>query len=186
MRRVPLLLLPALLAACAPRQDTFKPRIVITVPDGGGATSQTSFVVKGYVLDDKGVRSLKVQGVQVRLAGSEKIEPFSFKTLVSGTSADYRIEATDLSGNVTSLTLPVRVDRVAPAVTVTQLERDGKVIRVSGVAADNLRVAQVSVDGTRLNITPGARVEFYAETTGQFADIEVRDSAGNTVKRRAQ
>ena len=93
---------------------------------------------------------------------------------------------TNIAFNVSALSLPVRVDTVKPTIKVTKLERDGQTIRVSGVATDDQRVAQVIVDGIRLNITPGTRVEFYAETTGTYADIQVRDTAGNTVKMRAQ
>ena len=176
-----------LLASCAARTDTFKPRIVVTAPDGGGASTSRSFVVSGYVLDDQGVKSLAVQGTDVPLqAPGEKIQPFSFRTLIQGASASYSIEATDTSGNVAKLVLPVRVDTVKPKINVTRMERDGQIIRVSGVATDDQKVAQVIVDGNRLNITPGPRVEFYAETNGQYADIQVRDGAGNTVKLRAQ
>ena len=177
----------ALLASCAPRSDTFKPRIVVTAPDGGGASTTRSFLVSGYIFDDQGVKSLAVQGVNVPLeAAGEKIQPFSFRTLIQGDSASYSIRATDTSGNVSTLVLPVRVDTVKPSVKITRLERDGQTLRVSGVATDDQRVAQVIVDGNRLNITPGTRVEFFAETTGQYADLQVRDAAGNTVKLRAQ
>ncbi|WP_425148137.1 hypothetical protein [Deinococcus sp.] len=177
----------SLLAACSPRQDTFKPLIVITSPDGGSASPTRSFLVKGYVLDDQGVRSLSVQDVAVRLdAPGEKIQPFSFRTLIQGQSGTYVIKASDTSGNLSTLTLPVRVDTVAPKAVVTRLERDGQNLRVTGVATDDQKVAQVIVDGNRLNIAPGTRVEFYAETTGSRADIEVRDAAGNTFKTQAR
>ena len=160
---------------------------MVTNPDGGGASTTRSFVVSGYVLDDTGVKSVEVQGVNVPLqAPGEKIQPFSFRTLIQGEKATYSIRATDTSGNVSTLNLPVRVDAVRPSVKVTRLEREGKTIRVSGVATDDQKVAQVSVDGSRLNITPGTRVEFYAETNGLYADIVVRDAAGNTAKLRAQ
>lgn len=186
---VPALLLglSVLLAGCSPRQDTFKPLIVITSPDGGSASATRSFLVKGYVVDDQGVRTLEVQKVAVKLdAPGEKIQPFSFRTLIQGQKADYLIRAIDTSGNVATLTLPVRVDTVKPSVKVTKLEHDGQTLRVTGVATDDQKVAQVIVDGNRLNISPGARVEFYAETTGTLAEIEVRDAAGNIFKLQAR
>jgi hypothetical protein len=176
-----------MLTGCSPRTDTFKPRIVVTAPDGGGASTTRSFVVSGYVLDDQGVKSLAVQGTNVPLqAPGEKIQPFSFRTLIAGNSAKYTIKATDTSGNVAVLDLPVRVDTIKPKVRIVRTEREGQTLRVSGIASDDQRVSQVIVDGNRLNITPSKQVEFYAETSGRFADIQVKDGAGNTVKLRAQ
>ena len=42
-------------------------------------------------------------------------------------------------------------------------------------ATDNTRVAQILIDGNRLNITPGQKVEFYAET-GYRVEHVVSDS----------
>ena len=57
---------------------------------------------------------------------------------------------------------------------------------MSGVASDNNRVSQILIDGNRLNISPGQKVEFYAETTGIYADLTVIDVAGNKTTKRAQ
>lgn len=190
MRRaaLPLALLAALpLGACNRTADTFKPRIVITSPDGGGVSRASNFVVRGYALDDQGVTGLTVDGKPVSLqAGGLKIANFEFRSLVQGNRGEYTIRARDAAGNESTLRLPVSVDGTDPALSVTRFERERNVIRVAGVATDNNRVAQVLVDGNRLNIIPGARVEFYAETTGIYADVEVRDAAGNVTTRRVQ
>ena len=80
----------------------------------------------------------------------------------------------------------VNVDGAGPIISVSRFERERNIVRVTGVATDDNRVAQILVDGNRLNITPGRRVDFYAETTGIYADLEVRDAAGNVTKLRAQ
>ncbi|ABF45086.1 MULTISPECIES: PilN domain-containing protein [Deinococcus] len=188
MRRAPLalLLLAPLLGGCTRTADTFKPRIVITSPDGGGVSRERSFTVRGYVLDDQGVAQITVDGKAIPIQpGSRKIANFAFQTQLTAERGQYTIRARDKAGNESTLVLPVAVDTTPPAVQVTRFERDGNVVRVTGVATDNNRVAQVSVDGNRLNITPGARVEFYAETSGSFADIQVIDGAGNVAKLRA-
>lgn len=189
MCRAALLFLPlaALLGACNRTVDTFQPRIVITSPDGGGVSRASDFVVKGYVLDDQGVKELTVEGRRIPLqGGTPKLANFVFKTQIQGSRGEYTIRARDAAGNESTLRLPVSVDGTNPVVKVTRFERERNVIRVTGVATDDNRVAQVLVDGNRLNITPGPRVDFYAETTGVYADIEVRDAAGNVTKLRAR
>lgn len=175
----------ALLTACSPRADTFKPLIVITSPDGGPASAVRSFTVTGYVLADRGVRTVSVQGVPLVLPTSGlKIQAFTFRTLIPGDEADYHLQATDVSGNITNLTLPLRVDAESPRLTVSKVESSGGLLKITGVATDNQRVAAVIVNGNRLNINPSSRVEFYAETSGQSAGIEVRDAAGNVHNQR--
>lgn len=189
MRRAPLalLLLAPLLGGCTRTADTFKPRIVITSPDGGGVSRARSFTVKGYALDDQGVTQLTVNGRSIPIqAGSRKIAYFQFQTQLAGGRGEYTVAARDAAGNRGTLVLPIAVDGTPPTVKVTRFERERGVVRVTGVATDNTRVTEISVDGKRLNITPGAQVDFYAETSGVYADIAVTDGAGNVTKLRAQ
>ncbi|WP_019008275.1 hypothetical protein [Deinococcus aquatilis] len=175
------------LSSCARTVDTFKPRIVISSPDGGGVSRQRSFTVQGYALDDVGVTRLTVDGKAIAIpSSSRKIANFQFKTLVQGSKGQYTIKATDAAGNESTLVLPISVDAVNPVIKVTQVEKSGNIVRVSGVATDNTRVVQVIVDGNRLNITPGPSVQFYAETTGIYADVQAIDAAGNISKVRAR
>lgn len=189
MRPIALALLGALtlaLGACARTTDTFKPRITVTAGEGGAGRSP-SFLIQGYVLDDVGVTQITVDGKPIPIQpGSNKIARFQFQAVLSTPTGRYTIAARDSAGNESTLVLPVSVDPTRPVIKVTRFERSGNVIRVSGVATDNVRVAQVSVDGNRLNITPGPRVEFYAETTGIWADVLVTDTAGNRTALRAR
>lgn len=190
MRRslLALLLLPALplaLGSCNRTVDTFKPQI--SIASANGVSKDKSFVVDGYALDDTGVTQVTVDGKPIPiLPGSRKLAHFQFKTLIQGEQGEYTISAQDAAGNKTTIKLPVSVDPVPPKIQVTRFEKTGNAIRVAGVASDNKRVDQISVDGNRLNITPGAKVDFYAETTGIWADIEVIDSAGNKTTLRAR
>ncbi|AZI41883.1 hypothetical protein EHF33_03225 [Deinococcus psychrotolerans] len=181
-----LLILPAALLSCARESDQFKPHIIITSPEGGAVSANKSFTLKGYVLDDKAVALLKVQGEKVPIKAGSKIAPFSYQTSIKGDTTTLSLLALDSSGNKTTLELPLRVDNTPPVIRVTKFERDNKIIRVSGVVTDNTSVAQVSVDGSVLNITPGNSTEFYAETTGTYADIEAKDGAGNVAQLRAR
>lgn len=182
-------LLPALglllLSGCARTTDTFKPRISIN--SAVGVSREKSFLVDGYALDDMGVTQVTVDGKAIPLLpGSRKLARFQFKTLVEGTQGRYTIKARDAAGNESTLVLPISVDTVKPTIGITRFEKSGNAIRVTGVAGDNNGVAQVLVDGNRLNITPGPRVEFFAETTGIWADIVVIDTAGNQATLRAR
>lgn len=181
-----LLLAPGLLlSGCARTTDTFKPRISIS--SAVGVSREKSVLVDGYALDDTGVTQITVDGKPIPiLPGSRKLARFQFKTLIEGTQGKYTIAARDAAGNESTLVLPISVDTVKPTIQVTRFEKSGNTIRVSGVAGDEGGVAQVLVDGNRLNITPGPRVEFFAETTGIWADIVVVDTAGNQATLRAR
>lgn len=184
-RLLPLLFV-ALLGSCARQTDTFKPRITITHGGGGGVSRQNTFTVEGYVLDDVGVTAITVDDRPLALEpGSRKLTHFRFQVQVEGDRGHYTIAARDAAGNRGALSLPVTVDAQGPVIKISRYERSGNLIRVSGVVTDNTRVAQVLVDGNRLNISPGPRVEFYAETSGAWADIEAVDVAGNVRKQRA-
>jgi len=189
MRRafLALLSLAPLLGGCARTADTFKPRIVVTSPDGGGVGRARDFTVKGYALDDQGVTRVTVDGKAIPLQpGSRKIANFEFETRVQGARSEITLAALDAAGNKSVLVLPVTVDAEPPTIQVTRFERSGNVIRVTGVASDDTRVAQILVDGNRLNITSGSRVDFYAETSGVYADLQAIDGAGNVARLRAE
>ncbi|MDV6373956.1 hypothetical protein [Deinococcus arenicola] len=174
-----------LLNGCARTTDTFKPRISIT--STGGVSKDNSVLVDGYALDDTGVTQITVDGKAIPiLPGSRKLAHFQFNAKIQGTQGKSTVAARDAAGNESTLAVPITVDAVKPTIQVTQFEKSGTAIRVSGVAGDNTGVAQVLVDGNRLNITPGPRVEFFAETTGIWADITVIDVAGNQTTQRAR
>ncbi|WP_309572144.1 hypothetical protein [Deinococcus sp.] len=178
--------LPVGLAGCARTTDTFKPRITISNADGAASRAK-SFVVDGYVLDDTGVTLITVDGTPIPiLPGTRKLAHFQFKTLIQGSTGKYTIAAQDAAGNRSTVILPVTVDAEKPVIKVTRFEKAGTLIRVTGTATDNGRVVQMLVDGNQINITPGAKVDFYAETTGIWADLAAVDAAGNRTALRAR
>lgn len=180
-----LLTLAAALSGCSRTTDTFAPHISVT--SDGSASREQSFLIQGYVLDNVGVTQIAVDGKAIPIQpGSDKLARFQFQTMLSTPTGKYTITARDAAGNEGTLVLPVSVDPVKPTLKITRFERSGGVVRVSGTATDNNRVTQILVDGNRLNITPGNSVDFYAETTGIWADIAVTDAAGNTATLRAR
>ncbi|MFC6590769.1 hypothetical protein ACFP81_01105 [Deinococcus lacus] len=189
LRRAPLAL-ALLLAGCSRTADTFQPRIVVTSPDGSGMTSARDLNIKGYVMDDTGAVRLTINGEAVPLdSGSAKIRYFTYQPgsdALKGEGKTFAFAARDAAGNESNLKLSLNVDAKLPQIKVTGFERIGKTIRVSGVATDNDRIEEILVDGTRLNITSGPKVSFYAETQGIWADLEAIDRAGNVTKLRAE
>lgn len=184
---VPGVLLAVTLAGCSREADSFRPRIIITQPEAGAITRATDTVVRGYAVDDGGISSVRVNGTAVpRRGGTPKIYSFAFKTATKGTTANYVIEAIDFSGRATKLTLPLRYDTKAPELEISKFEREGNTMRVTGVATDDFKVTAITIDGSRLSITPGRRVPFYAEATGEFVEIVVTDAAGNKTQQRGQ
>lgn len=180
-------LAPALLVGCARSTDNFTPRIVISGSEGGALAQSAETAVRGYALDDVGVTEIRVDGQRVAIEpGSRKIANFQFQPQPKTGKAQHVVTAKDAAGHEGKVTITVTVDATRPQIQVTSYTRVRNVIRLSGVATDNNRVTQILVDGNRLNITPGPRVEFYAETSGIYADLEVIDAAGNVAKRRAQ
>ena len=175
-----------LLCGCGGKPDTFKPRIVITVPDGGGASATRNFLISGYVLADRGVKSISVQGVELPVQkNGAKIQAFTFRTAISGSAATYTIRAVDISGNVSVRPLSIRVDTVSPSFQSVKVEHAGTILRVTGIVKDDQRVSQVLANGNRLNITPGLQVQFFVEASGPWIDLQVIDAAGNSAHFRA-
>lgn len=179
-------LLPlGLLGGCARQDDAFRPHVIITEPEAGSVSRQNSSVVRGYAIDDQAIVSVRVNGTALKLpSGSHKIVPFAFKTSATSTRADYTIEAADNMGHSAKVTLPLRYDPNPPKIEIGKLERDGGTLRITGVASDDVKVASVTVAGSKLSVSPGRRVPFYAEASGSSVDVVVLDAAGNrTVKR---
>lgn len=176
----------ALLSGCARTSYNFTPRIVVSGSDGGTVAQSAQAAVRGYVVDDVGVVQITVDGKPVPIEGSNKIANFKFQPAAKSGKAQYTVAARDAAGHVSKQTVTVLVDATAPQIQIGSYSRVGNLIRVSGIASDNNRVSQILIDGNRLNISPGQKVEFYAETTGVYADLTVIDVAGNKVTKRAQ
>lgn len=175
------------LSACSRTADNFTPRIVISGAEAGVVAQSAKTAVRGYVLDDTGTTQITVDGQNVPIAaGSRKIANFSFEPQGKNGKTSYLIKATDAAGHVGNAEIEVVIDAVPPQIKVRSFTRIRNIVRISGVALDNNRVTQILIDGNRLNITPGQKVEFYAETTGIYADLEAVDAAGNRTKFRAQ
>lgn len=175
------------LVSCSRTVDNFAPRISITSPEGGASKTKVA-VIAGYAMDDTGITKLTLNDKPLqRTGGTDKIAYFKINTDLTAGKGQYIIKAYDREGHVGTSTLNLKVDSQKPTLSIKSFERGrGGVLRVTGVATDNVQVAAVLIDGKPATISPQKRVNFQGQTTGLYADIEVRDSAGNKATLRLQ
>ena len=60
-----LCLLSLALSACVERSDSLAPLVNITFPRSGTVRSAENLQISGYALDDEGIRSLRVNGLDL-------------------------------------------------------------------------------------------------------------------------
>ncbi|MFN8509648.1 MAG: hypothetical protein U0Z75_03655 [Deinococcaceae bacterium] len=173
------------LVACKRENDGFSPKIVVTEPEADQISADHTKRVRGYVVDDHGIERIDVNGFPLFVAsqgmsqGAPKIQAFDFQSDVRAGKAAYVIRATDTDGLKSTRVLPIQVDAQKPKLSITQAERRAGVTRIVGVATDNVKVKEVRIDGSPLEIQPSARVEFYFESSQSQASIVVEDAVGN-------
>ena len=192
MKRLALFLFILPLSSCSREQDGFKPHIVIEQPEAGMVSRSGNTVVKGYAFDDRGVGKIEVNGRALFVAPKtaanlknkgERIRRFTFQT--SGTEAklSYVIKVTDVGGLVSTRELPLTVDLKKPTLEIIKAERRNNVTRIAGIAADNLKVRSILLDGAALDLKPAPKREFYVETSQATVTITVLDAVGNKITR---
>src|SRR5690554_5227243 len=115
-------LLP-LLASCLGRSDSLAPEIAITDPRAGAIRSTEDLRISGYAMDDRGVASIRVDGVdllQNELYASERgkgLVNFAFtKPNVADGELTMVLEVTDVSGRTTTETYTLILDATPPKI----------------------------------------------------------------------
>src|SRR5690554_4407008 len=181
--------LPLLLASCLGRSDSLAPVIAITEPRSGAIRSTEDLRISGYAMDDRGVASIRVDGVDLlrnELYASERgkgLVNFAFtKPNVADGELTMVLEVTDVSGRTTTETYTLILDATPPTVELTSVERAaGNRLRVEGVARDNISVSSVRIGGVPLAFTPGTEFAFSVLVeNAPGAEVVVEDGAGNS------
>jgi len=180
------------LTGCLGRTGTLDPLVVITQPSGGLIAPVEAIEVRGYALDDEGIRSILVNGLDLMAdplyaeRRGRKLVPFAFSARVQARDAAvYQIEVVDRGGRSTSTTLELIIDSRPPAITVdpipTPRREAGRVLmRVSGVVRDDHAIGRITVNGSPLNFPPGREFAFFLETTrADRVTVTATDQAGN-------
>jgi hypothetical protein len=178
--------------SCSRQTDSFPPQIVITAPASDTVTPRSNLVIQGYAWDDKGITKLVLNGQTDLLAKGtlaaqrgRKIVRFSIPAdSLAGGKVSYSLRAVDAGARSATREIKVTVDTVPPKLTIQNVDPQSDSVAVSGVATDNQKVSRVAVNGEPLNVSPGARVEFYTvvpRTRKRTIDFIVKDSVGNTI-----
>ncbi|MFC4713039.1 cell wall-binding repeat-containing protein [Planococcus dechangensis] len=153
--------------------DTLKP--VIYVDDNGpealGLYGTKNVPIKGYVVEHD-LKSLKVNGKEIAFAKGANGYHFDTTIELETGRHDVKFEATDASGNTSSIIRPVFVDTVNPTLTIdapTTVGQDQKSAEFDITVGDNFNMIKLSVDGDVL----------FAQDV--YDEIKLKDPISKTV-----
>ncbi|WP_022797882.1 hypothetical protein [Thermus islandicus] len=188
MRRLPLLFLPFLLAACA-RPDTEPPQVGLVTPLGGGVAPGRSLLAEGYAFDPSGVVSVRVNGQEVlpEEERGKRLVRFRFRLEAPSSGwVEVRLQAEDGAKNRGERSVTLALDATPPRIRIDRVEREGNLLRVYGLVEDNVGVERVSLRSGRryipLSLPKGTAVPFVVEASPGAALVAV-DAAGNRAER---
>ncbi len=182
------------LSACMNRSDSLAPLVNITSPKSGTVRTAENLQISGYALDDEGIRSVRVNGLDLLAERiyegqrDKKLVRFAFipQSVGEGQWAS-TIEVTDIDGRVTALDFPLEIDTTPPTLEITGVEGLAEDrVRVVGVARDNDQVGRVSVSGTDISFIPAPQVSFSLDVARAGLEIIVTDQAGNRIVEQPQ
>lgn len=185
-----LALLP-LLAGCMSRSDALAPVVSITEPKSGAVRTADRLEVRGYAMDDEGIRAIRVDGSDLLQSETYRDERgkrlilfrFGIQGLTEGERVT-RIEVEDRHGRTSRLDFGLRIDTTPPTVELEATPlADGR-LRVTGTARDNTSVTSVVIADAPMQFIAGPEVPFSIDVAaGEGAAIVVTDSAGNRISR---
>lgn len=176
-----------LLPGCITRSDTLAPLIVISEPKAGAVRTAEGLAVRGFVMDNRGITALRVNGTDLLASplyqaerGQQLVE-FEFLAPSRGEGARvFIIEAQDAHGYVSTLRYELLIDTTPPEITLKPLERlSGNRVRVSGTVRDNNKVAQITINDMPIPFAATAERTFSLDVEGPNVRVVASDQAGN-------
>lgn len=158
--------------------DTVPPALTVTSPKNGTLTREASVTLSGRSEDGA---TVTVNGEPVNLNGGA----FSFlKELAEGDNL-FGFQARDRAGNAASVSVSVRLDTLAPVMTIIA-PKGGSLLNRSTVEVLGTAEAgaSVKVQGVKAALQDGQfRVNLTIPADGPFTiNVEARDAAGNTAE----
>lgn len=194
-RRFLSFILVILLPSCFAPRDSLAPIITIYKPANGAVQANNQTTVEGYVMDDDGVVSLRVNDTE--MLDTEFLQPdrnkrliqFAFRPTQQG-EGDFTatIVARDASGRETLLPYRLLIDQTPPTLELEPPEDIGNGrLRVRGIARDDSAVNEISVGGEPVQFIASAEQTFSVDIEAfEGLSVEVSDQAGNTVSQVVQ
>jgi hypothetical protein len=175
------------LSACFSRRDAMAPMITIVSPANGTSKNSGNLLVRGYAMDDGGIRAIRVgdsdlmQSDVLKNERGKKLVEFAFQANLTTDKFSRNITVEDTSGKTTTLPYELSIDTTKPTIEVTETRDLGNgSINVVGVARDNIAVQSIDVAGVALSFIPAAEQPFNLSVpTSENMQIVVKDSAGN-------
>lgn len=168
-----------------------EPMITIVDPANGTTKNTGELTVRGYAMDDGGIRAIRV-GETDLLANDyykndrgKKLIQFAFQARLSTDRFSQNITVEDTSGRTKTLPYELVIDKTPPTIEITEARDLGNgTMRVVGVARDNIAVQSIDIAGVPLPFIPQAEQPFNTDVpTSETMQITVTDSAGNPVSR---
>jgi hypothetical protein len=186
--------LALVLTSCITRRDAMAPMVTIVSPANGTARNADDIIVRGYAMDDVGIRAIRVGGTDLLSADTYKSEPgkrlvpFAFRTGQRSDTFSENIVIEDTSGRTTTLPYELIIDTTPPTIEVSEVTPLGNGnVRVTGVAKDNNSVQSIVIAGVTLSFIPQAEQPFNSDVpTSETMEIVVTDSAGNVTSQPLQ
>jgi hypothetical protein len=169
------------LSACINRPDAMDPMVTIVSPANGTARNADDIIVRGYAMDDGGIRAIRVGNTDLLSTDTYKNEPG--KRLVQ-----FAFVVEDMSGRTKTLPYELIIDTTPPTIEVSEVTPLGNGnVRVAGVAKDNNTVQSIVIAGETLSFIPQAEQLFNSDVpTSEVMEIVVTDSAGNAASQPLQ
>jgi hypothetical protein len=182
------------LSACITRRDAMAPMITIVEPANGTARNADDIIVRGYAMDDVGIRAIRVGNTNLLSAETYKNEPgkrlvpFAFRTGQRQNVFAENIVVEDTSGRTTTLPYELIIDTTPPTIELSEVTPLGNGnVRVVGVARDNNAVQSIVIAGVTLSFIPQGEQPFNSDVpTSEIMEIVVTDSAGNATSQALQ
>lgn len=183
-----LLLLSLFLTSCISRGDSLAPILTMN-PPSGAVQRADNMRVDGYVMDDEGIVSIRVNNTDLlenELYEGEKgkkLIQFSFRPRSEGNQFTSSVTVEDASGRTTKVNYELRIDTAPPVIELIEVTNLGNSrLRVRGTARDNDLLKSITVGGQSLPFVPIAQREFSMDVAvSETMTVDVEDRAGNQV-----
>ena len=172
--------------------DNVPPRISITSPAPNHLTNARKVRVTGRVQDNTFVKTIQINGENVRIDLSAPEIEFNREILLQNGKNVITVTATDIVGNASQAQHTVNVDRLGPVISFDTPDGEqaatlGKVT-IKGYVYDETNLAELRVNGLKISMPVSSEFKLDQRITllptQEELVIEARDTLGNQTTAR--